>query len=43
MPRLSKLIEKLEDRAIKKCGRWYTRHKEKLPLYIPLALAAWYG
>ena len=42
MPRLSKLIEKLEDRAIKKCGRWYTRHKEKLPLYIPLALAAWY-
>ena len=42
MPRLSKLIEKLEDRAIKKFGRWYTRHKEKLPLYIPLALAAWY-
>ena len=42
MPRLSKLIEQLEDRAIKKCGRWYTRHKEKLPLYIPLALAAWY-
>ena len=42
MPRLSKLIEKLELRLEKKAGHWYKRHKEKLRLYIPLALAAWY-
>lgn len=42
MPRLSKLIEKLEDRLSGKWGRWYARHKAKLPVYIPLGLGAWY-
>ena len=42
MPRLSKLIEKLEDRISGKWGRWYARHKAKLPVYIPLGLGAWY-
>ncbi len=42
MPRLSKLIEKLEEKAEGRFGKWYDRHKAKLPLYIPLALAAWY-
>ena len=42
MPRLSKLIEKLEDRFSGKWGRWYARHKAKLPVYIPLGLSAWY-
>ena len=42
MPRLSKLIEKLEDRVSEKFDRWYKRHKAKLPLYIPMGLGAWY-
>ena len=42
MPRLSKLIEKLEDRLSGKWERWFSRHKAKLPVYIPLGLGAWY-
>lgn len=42
MPRLSKLLEKLEDRLADKWGLWYDRHKAKLPLYIPLGLVSWY-
>lgn len=42
MPRLSKLLEKLEDRLSDRWGRWYDRHKAKLPLYIPLGLVGWY-
>ena len=42
MPRLSKLIEKLEDRLTSKIGSWYERHKSKLPVYIPLTLIGWY-
>ena len=49
MPRLSGLIEKLsklvaknETRIENKAGRWYSRHKDKLIIYIPLALIAWY-
>ncbi len=42
MPRLSKLIEKLENKAQSRFGKWYDRHKEKLPLYIPLVLCVWY-
>ena len=42
MPRLSKLLEKLEDRIENKCGSWYERNKEKLPVYIPLTLLGWY-
>jgi len=42
MPRLSKLLEKLEDRLSNRWGRWYGRHKAKLPIYIPAALFGWY-
>ena len=42
MPRLSKLIEKLEAKAEGRFGKWYDRHKAKLPVYIPLTLGAWY-
>ena len=42
MPRLSKLLEKLEDTIANKSGIWFARHKKKLPIYIPLGLAAWY-
>ena len=42
MPRLSKLLEKLEDRIENRCGSWYERNKEKLPVHIPLALLGWY-
>ena len=42
MPRLSKLLEKLEDRIENRCGSWYERNKEKLPVYIPLTLLGWY-
>ena len=42
MPRLSKLIEKLEDYLEPKIGPWYERHKKKLPLYTALVLVGWY-
>ena len=42
MPRLSKLLEKLEDRLAERWGRWYDRHKAKLPFYVPLGLIGWY-
>lgn len=42
MPRLSKLIEKLENSVETRFGKWYSRHKAKLPIYIPAALAGWY-
>ena len=42
MPRLSKLLEKLEDQAIGRFGGWYDRHKEKFTFYIPAGLILWY-
>ena len=39
MPRLSKLLEKLEDTAEARWGVWFQRHKRKLPLYIPGSIA----
>lgn len=42
MHRLSKFIEKLEDRVEQRCGPWLDRHKDKFRLYIPLGLTAWY-
>ena len=42
MPRLSKLIEKAEDKAQSKFGSWYDRHKAKFCLYIPVGIVAWY-
>ena len=42
MPRLSKLLEKLEDTVEARWGVWFQRHKKKLPLYIPVGLVCWY-
>lgn len=42
MPRLSKVIEKLEDKAEARFGAWFARYKAKLPYYIPLILLGWY-
>ena len=42
MPRLSKLIEKAEDKAQSKFGSWYDRHKTKFRLYVPVGIVAWY-
>ena len=42
MFRLSKYLEKLEDLASSRWRGWYARHRKKLPVYIPVALLAWY-
>lgn len=42
MPRLSKLVERLEDTVESRCGSWYARNKKKVPVYIPLAVIGWY-
>ena len=42
MPRLSKLLEKLEDRLESKLGGWYERHREKLPVYVPTGIILLY-
>ena len=42
MPRLSRLLEKLEDRIVNKWGRWYERNKTRVPLYVVLGLLGWY-
>ena len=42
MPRLSKLLEKLEDRAANKWGCWYERNKARVPLYAVLGGLSWY-
>ena len=42
MPRLSKLLEKLEDRIENKWGRWYERNKARVPLYGVLGGLGWY-
>ena len=42
MLRLSRLIEKLEDRLEPKIAPWYERHKKKLPLYTAVGLAGGY-
>ena len=39
MPRLSKLIEKIEDRLANKWGCWYERNKARVPLYAVLGLS----
>ena len=33
MPRLSKVLERLEDRLEARWGSWYARHKGRLPGY----------
>lgn len=42
MPRLSKLLEKLEDRIANKWERWYERNKARAPLYAVLGGIGWY-
>ena len=42
MPRLSKLLEKLEDRAANRWGSWYERNKARVPLYAVLGGLGWY-
>lgn len=42
MPRLSKFLEKLEDRIANRCGRWYERNKARAPLYAVLGGVGWY-
>ena len=42
MPRLSKLLEKLEDTVEARWGVWFQRHKKMLPIYIPVGLVCWY-
>lgn len=42
MPRLSKLLEKLEDRIANKWGRWCERNKARAPLYAVLGGIGWY-
>ena len=42
MPRLSKLLEKLEDRLESKLGAWYERHKGKMPVYVPTGIILLY-
>ena len=38
MPRLSKWLEKWEDRAESKWGGWYARNRKWVPLYGSLML-----
>ena len=44
MPRLSKLLEKIEDLAANRWGSWYERNKARVPLYAVLGgLGYWLG
>ena len=42
MFRLSKLLEKLETQIEHRWKSWLSRHKQRLPLYIPAVLIGWY-
>ena len=42
MPRLSKMLEKLEDKIANRFGRWYERNKARVPIYVVLGLLGWY-
>ena len=42
MPRLSKLLEKIEDLAANRWGSWYERNKSRVPLYAVLGGLGWY-
>lgn len=42
MPRLSKLLEKIEDLATNRWGSWYERNKARVPLYAVLGGLGWY-
>ena len=42
MSRHSQSIERMKSRLVSKCGSWFSRHRKKLPLYIPAGIGCWY-
>ena len=42
MFRLSKLLEKLEDKIDARFKSWFARNKAKLPMRIPAVIVGWY-
>ena len=42
MFRLSKLLEKLEDKLDARFKSWYERNKTKLPTRVPAVIVGWY-
>ncbi len=42
MSRHSREIAKAKSRLANKCGSWFSRHKKKLPIYIPAGIGGWY-
>ena len=42
MFRLSKLLEKLEDKSEARFKSWFARNKAKLPMRVPAAIIGWY-
>ena len=42
MFRLSKLLEKLEDKSEARFKSWLARNKAKLPMRIPAVIVGWY-
>ena len=42
MFRLSKLLEKLEDKSEAKFKSWLARNKAKLPMRVPAVIVGWY-
>ena len=42
MFRLSKLLEKLEDKSEARFKSWFARNKAKLPMRIPAVIVGWY-
>ena len=42
MFRLSKLLEKLEDKSEARFKSWFARNKAKLPMRVPAVIVGWY-
>lgn len=42
MFRLSKLLEKLEDKSEARFKSWFARNKAKLPTRVPAVIVGWY-
>lgn len=42
MFRLSKLLEKLEDKSEARFKNWFARNKAKLPMRVPAVIVGWY-
>ena len=42
MFRLSKLLEKLEDKMDARFKSWFARNKAKLPMRVPAVIVGWY-